>query len=111
MSSPSLELKLGVGVDHTEQTAVRVSQNHEVRVVGILPIDSNGAQRHQSLDLCQLLVLAESPEIEVGPIRRVQVHSWRLALSWRQEVWVGARLIAQRLAPEIGGSAGVRHVQ
>jgi hypothetical protein len=59
--------------DHAEQIAIGVSQNNEVGIVGILPVDPLSAQGDQTLDLDLLIGLVVSPEVEVRPIFIIEV--------------------------------------
>jgi hypothetical protein len=59
--------------DHAEQIAIGVSQNNEVGIVGILPVDPLSAQGDQTIDLDLLIGLIVSPEVEVRPIFIIDV--------------------------------------
>jgi len=54
--------------DYAEQIAIGVSQNNEVGIVGVLPVDPLSAQGDRTLDLGLLIGLIVSPEVEVRPI-------------------------------------------
>lgn len=46
----------GAGVDHAEQVAVRIGKNDEVCTVGVVPLDTGGSERFQSLDFSDLTI-------------------------------------------------------
>ena len=59
--------------DYAEQIAIRVSQDNEVGIVGVIPIDFLSAQGDQTLDLDLLIGLIVSPEVEVRSIFIIEV--------------------------------------
>ena len=63
----------GASGDYAEQIAIGVSQNNEVGVVGVLPVNPLSAQGDQALDLGLLIGLIVSPEVEVRPIFIIEV--------------------------------------
>ncbi len=94
--------------DHAEQIAIGVSQNNEVGIVGILPVDPLSAQGDQTLDLDLLIGLVVSPEVEVRPIFIIEVQTSAGCGGWHQERWVARLLlIAEGRRPERSSSIDV----
>ena len=79
--------------------------DHEVRVVGVGPLNPAGAQSDEPLDFPLLLLLAVHPEVEVGPVLLVEVEAWTIAAGRDEERGVPGRgLVAERRGPEPGGA-------
>jgi hypothetical protein len=49
--------------DYAERIAIGVSQNNEVGIIGVVPVDPLSAQGDQTLDLGLLIGLIVSPEV------------------------------------------------
>ena len=83
------------GVDDAEPVAFGVGEDDEVRIGGVLPCDSFGAERDESVDLGGLLVRGVDDEVDVD----ARVPFGRLVTVLDGEARALARRVAEASPP------------
>lgn len=81
-------LALLADVDDAEEGAAWIGEDHEVSILGVLPLDTAGAQGDEAFHLRQLLLFGVNPEVEVCPVILIEMDARSLFPSRKQECGV-----------------------